>query len=349
MTNTSSANQDLVGSGVGGGAYINPTGVLFGGNETNAISLTSGGTYTISYTIALTAAGTLTVTNSLYSGVGTGGTLVFSQTNSAAGTNDIISSFDGLAIGVRNNGTSLNPTMDIASISVTKSIAGSPGPSFNVTGGGLGCPGADLMVSLDGSVTTNTYYLYTNGVFNGSVVAGTGAAINFPTETVDSVALTNTVVASNSVSGFTGLMSGSVIVSPYPAPSITSQPTPVVTATNSIAVFTVLASGSALNYRWYRNGSGLTDVGHVAGSGTSTLVISPATTADAANPAQGYYCVITNDCGTASVSTTNSLTLMRPETSCGKAATPTPTGTWPPPPILRIAPVHRWCSMAATM
>jgi len=305
-----SADQDLIGNGIGGGAYTNLPGVIFDSIETSAtLALVSGANYTVAYSIALTAAGTLTVTNNLYNGTGTGGTLLFSQTNTASGTTNIVQSFDGLCIGVRNSGTSYNPTMDISKISINKSIFGSPGPSFNVTGGGAGCPGSQYQVGLSGSVATNVYYLYTNGVPDGAVapVTGTGSAFNFASTI--SVLGTNTVLASNTVSSFTGLMNGSAVISLLPAPLITTQPTALVVATNSIGIFSVVASGSGLNYRWYRNGSALTDAGHVTGSATSTLVISPATTADAAAPAQGYYCVITNACGSAAISTTNGLTL----------------------------------------
>ena len=303
-----SANQDLVGNGAGGGTYTNLPGVAFDTDETATVTLTSGSTYTISYTIALTAAGTLTVTNNLFSGVGTGGTLIFSQTNTASGSTNITSSFNGLAIGLRNNGTSFNPTMDISKITVSSSIFGSPGPSFNVTGGGAGCPGDSFPIGLSGSVTTNAYRVYTNGVFDGAVAVqtGTGSALSFGTL---SVVGTNTVVASNTVSGFTGLMSGSAVISILAGPVITTQPAPVLVATNGIGAFTVTATGSTLHYQWYKNGAGLSDGGHVSGSQTSTLTISPATTADVATTANGYYVIITNNCSLSATSTTNALTL----------------------------------------
>ncbi len=125
---TSSANQDLIGNNFGGGAFNNPAGTTFGGSETAAAALTSGSQYTLSYTIALTAAGTLTVTNNLFSGVGIGGAMVFSQTNSVTGANVLTTSFDGLAIGVRNSGTSFNPIMDISQINVSSLIQTVPEP-----------------------------------------------------------------------------------------------------------------------------------------------------------------------------------------------------------------------------
>ncbi len=309
-TGTTSVNQDLIGNGWGGGAYTNLTGLTFDLNETNPFTFTADSPYTISYTIALTAAGTLTVTNNLYSGTTATGTPIFSQTNICAGSTNITQAFDSLAIGVRNGGTSFNPIMDLAKITITKNVFGSPGPSFSVTGGGSGCIGSPApAVSLSGSVTTNAYFLLTNGVVIGTPVTGTGSTINFPAETILSVTLTNTVLASNTVSGFTGLMSGSALVSPIGAPTITTQPATVTVATNNIGVFTVIASGSSLGYQWYKNGNPLSDGGHISGSSSATLVISPATTADATTGTQGYYCAVTNTCAAKVYTSTNNLVL----------------------------------------
>jgi hypothetical protein len=136
---TSSANQDLVGNNLGGGSYNNPTGVQLG-SETAAAVLTSGSQYTVSYVLAFTAAGTITITNSLYSGVGTGGSLIFSETNTASGANLLTTSFEGLAIGARHSGgsPSTNPTMDITDINVTSFIQPVPEPStFALAGLGV--------------------------------------------------------------------------------------------------------------------------------------------------------------------------------------------------------------------
>jgi len=144
---TSSANQDLVGNNIGGGSYLNPAGVAFGGSETAPAVLTIGSQYTISYTLALTAAGTITATNILYSGVGTGGALIFSQTNTATGANVLTTTFDGLAIGARNSSASaLLPTMDISQIQVVfGSAVATPEPgTLALLGGGVATVGLFL-------------------------------------------------------------------------------------------------------------------------------------------------------------------------------------------------------------
>ena len=271
-----------------------------------SLPLTTGGQYTISYTITLTAAGTLSFTNSLYSGVGTSGTPLFTQT----GTTNyaLATSFDGLAIAYRNSGSSLNPIMDVTSISLTESIAGMPGQPFNVTGGGTACIGSSFPVGLNGSVTSNSYYLYTNGVWTGIVQPGTGSAFNFGDETILAVPLTNTVVASNTISSVTGSMLNSVVVAPFALPVITNQPAPAIVANGSVGVFSVGASGGGLTYQWYKNGHALTDGGNISGSLTSTLVISPAGSGDVAS----YYCTITDGCDVSTNSTTNGLSLDTP-------------------------------------
>lgn len=114
---TTSANQDLVGNSWGGGAYNNPTGTSLG-TTTTAVPLTSGGVYTMYLQLTLASAGTITVSNSLWSGTSIGGTSLFSEVAQATGAN-FINTFDGLCVGIRNSGTSMNPTMDISSIQVT--------------------------------------------------------------------------------------------------------------------------------------------------------------------------------------------------------------------------------------
>ncbi len=125
---TASANQDLIGNNFGGGAYNNPTGAQVGGNLASTVTLTSLAQYTLDYRLTLSSAGVLTISDILYSGVGTGGTVLSSQ--STVTTSALLaSSFDGLAIGIRNSGTSLNPTMDINQITISDLIAPIPEPS----------------------------------------------------------------------------------------------------------------------------------------------------------------------------------------------------------------------------
>ena len=239
------------------------------------------------------------------------GTPLLVISNAATGAS-FMNTFDGLAFGRRETGGgSAQTIMDVTNITISENILGLPGQPFNVTGGGQGCPGNTFPVGLNGSVTTNVYYLYTNGVWNGSIATGTGSAINFPLETVITVPLTNTVMASNTLSGFTGPMLGSVVVSPSAAPSINTQPTPVIVANGSIAVFTIGATGGNLTYQWYKNGTPVSGV-NISGATTPTLVISPVGAGDAAPTAQGYYAIVMSGCGATAASVTNGLTIGSP-------------------------------------
>ncbi len=181
-----------------------------------------------------------------------------------------------------------------------------PGKIYAVSGGGSGCAGDSFAINLSGSDAGLTYNLYTNGVFNGTSLAGTGSAISFTGQNATAL---YTVLATNTTSGGSAWMSGNATISVLALPNIATQPASVVVATNGLAAMTVYSSGSGLNYQWYRNGVALTDGGHISGSQTATLVISPATVADAATKAKGYFVIVANRCGNGVVSITNSLTL----------------------------------------
>lgn len=183
-----------------------------------------------------------------------------------------------------------------------------PGKIFTVSGGGSGCAGDSFSINLNGSDPGLTYCLYTNGIPNGSTVTGTGSAVAF---TGQSATALYTVLATNATTGAAAWMSGSAAITVLSLPNISSQPSPVVVATNGLAAFTVASAGAGLNYQWYRNGVALTDGGHISGSQAATLIISPATTADAATKANGYFVIVANRCGNGVVSITNGLTLQK--------------------------------------
>ena len=129
---TTSANQDLIGNGFGSGAYNNPNGTAIS-STASAVALTSGGVYTNSYQITLSAAGTLAITNTLLGSSGT----IYSLGNTITGAS-VVTNYDGLAIGIRNSGTSFNPTMDISQIKIIDNIQAVPEPTtLALTGIGI--------------------------------------------------------------------------------------------------------------------------------------------------------------------------------------------------------------------
>lgn len=189
--------------------------------------------------------------------------------------------------------------------SVTPLATATPGPMFTVTGGGTTCPSSPPDVALSGSVSTNVYLLYTNEVFSGVSLTGTGSALDFGLQSVQGV---YSVLASNTATADIGWMSNSVTVTLIQPPGILIEPNAVVTATNNRAEFTVSSSGSGLGYQWYQDGTPLVNGTNITGAQTNDLVIWPATVANIGN----YYCIITNSCGLSSTTITNSLTLDAP-------------------------------------
>ncbi len=89
---------------------------------------------------------------------------------------------------------------------------------------------------------------------------------------------------------------------PFP-PSITLQPVSQSIAAGGSAAFTIEAIGTdPLTYQWQKNGVNLSNGGHYSGCTTTTLTVSNADAADAAD----YRCVVTNAQGNA---TSNAATL----------------------------------------
>jgi autotransporter-associated beta strand protein len=275
-------------------------------------SFTVGSQYTVQYRVTLSSPGTLTISNALYAGTSTAGTLIYSNVAAAVtGTSFLTTNFDGFAIGFRAGGGSSLPswTNDINSVSVVAGLVANAGPYFSLTNqlGGSGCEVAD--VALNGSVTTNVYWLYTNGVNTGQSITGTGSLIDFGNQSLANI---YTIVASNPTTGNIGPMYGNVIIS-VSAPVITVQPANVSVVTNAPALFTIAATGNALTYQWYKNGIALANGGDYSGVTTTNLLVSPAQAADAATTANGYFVVVQDPCGDSVTSSPNaSLTLLAP-------------------------------------
>jgi hypothetical protein len=106
-------------------SYHDPAGGnLTGASKTATNNLTAGATYTSEFRITLTGTTSLAVSNTLFSGSGTGGTVLWSQNGTTNNATDV--TFDGLAFGWRYSGTSASSQLDIDSITVSTNI---PEPS----------------------------------------------------------------------------------------------------------------------------------------------------------------------------------------------------------------------------
>ncbi len=101
----------------------------------------------------------------------------------------------------------------------TAVVVVNPLPTANlVVGGGSYCDGgAGVHVGLNGSVSGISYQTYVDGVMIGSPMAGTGLALDFGAFTT---AGAYTVVATNTITGCTNNMTGSVNISIDPLPVV---------------------------------------------------------------------------------------------------------------------------------
>ena len=189
--------------------------------------------------------------------------------------------------------------------SVTPLLTAAPGPLFALTGGGIGCPGDTFPLTLSGSVATNDYLLYTNSIYTGITLAGTGSALGFGGQTTVGY---YSVLASNTTTAAVGWMSNSPSVYIRTPVTLLGQSPSVITATNNRAQFAVYCTGDELSYHWYRDGILLTNDSHLTGTTNATLVVMPAGPADVG----GYSCVITNPCASSAASTTATLALAAP-------------------------------------
>jgi autotransporter-associated beta strand protein len=194
-----------------------------------------------------------------------------------------------------------------------------------LTGGGIACPGGSgVDVSLGGTDVGYEYQLYTNGVYAGLTVVGTGSSVSFG---LQNVATTYTAVESNITTTVTRLLPGSAVIAYYGPPGISIQPTSFTAATNAVAYFSLSAtnSGGGLAYQWYRNDIPLANDGHYSGTTSSQLFINPVLASDAATSANGYYCRIQNSCGDTLFSPTNALTIQAARNLVWRG---TPSNTW---------------------
>ncbi|HLP77949.1 MAG TPA: autotransporter-associated beta strand repeat-containing protein [Candidatus Paceibacterota bacterium] len=121
QTGTANNNQDLVTTGSSSQSYRNPSASTVGSRVASTLVLTAGATYTETLRITLTDINTLAITNSLYDGPSTNGTLLVEFGGIASGSTYLTSGFDGLAIGWRETANAAT-TMDISSIDVSGEI-----------------------------------------------------------------------------------------------------------------------------------------------------------------------------------------------------------------------------------
>jgi autotransporter-associated beta strand protein len=162
--NTASANQDLLGDNLGSGAFNNPRAATLVTGATAPIALTANAQYTEIFRITLVDASTMTMSNALFSGADTSGTMVYSQMV-ASTTNILTISFDGLGILAFNKGTAFNPTMGITSIQINgQTTAVTAPPDINQQPVSVTAPlGTLVPFSVSATGVGMTYQWHRNG------------------------------------------------------------------------------------------------------------------------------------------------------------------------------------------
>ena len=126
QSETTGNNQDLITQGSSTASYTGEANV--GSTATPTLVLTAGSTYTEVLNITLNAANSLAITNLLYSGPNTNGTLMGQFGGVATNTTYLTGGFDSLAFGYFARASASVNTVDISSILVSGSVTAISGP-----------------------------------------------------------------------------------------------------------------------------------------------------------------------------------------------------------------------------
>jgi hypothetical protein len=139
QTGTTGQNQDLLFSGASSSSSFNsPTGTAVTSSGTTNLVLSSSVTYTIDYNISVGGSNNLLFSENVYSGSGTGGTILYGRTANTGAAALVTSTFDGLALGWRFNNGNAASGLDISSINVTTNTGVVPEPAtFAMVFGGF--------------------------------------------------------------------------------------------------------------------------------------------------------------------------------------------------------------------
>ncbi len=129
QTGTDNRNQDLVTSGSGSQSYGNPGATTVGSTTASTLTMTAGSVYTVAFTILWNDATSLLITNTVYAGPDTNGTVLAQYGGVATNTTYLTAGFDGLAIGWRTQAATTGGTIiDISSITVYGQASPPPQP-----------------------------------------------------------------------------------------------------------------------------------------------------------------------------------------------------------------------------
>lgn len=147
QNNTNNSNQELVTTG-SSSSYSLPAGAAVGtASSAPSLTLTAGSPYTEMLAITLTATNTLAITNRLYAGADTNGTLLSQFGAVASGGTFVTNKFDALAIGWRAMANTSATAIDINQITVSATLTSAPQVSLVPTNIVLQVVGNQLQLS----------------------------------------------------------------------------------------------------------------------------------------------------------------------------------------------------------
>ncbi|MDP1745588.1 MAG: ice-binding family protein [Bacteroidota bacterium] len=153
---------------------------------------------------------------------------------------------------------------------------------------------------------TNLTYQWMDGntpLVTGANISGADSATLYiyPTSFSDTSSFYHVIVNGNLMPSDTSI---NVSLTVNTAPVIILEPTDQVPCAGSSATFSVVATGSGLTYQWRRGNINLSDIGNIAGSDSTTLVISNVSLLDTA---YNYNVVVSGTCSPNDISINVSL------------------------------------------
>jgi len=251
---------------------------------------------------------------------------------STSGPTATVSATTGSVCGVTTGVATITYTLPTSLCTATKPVTVNPLPSlYTVTGGGSYCAGGSgVHVGLNGSTIGVLYQLYVGGVIVGLPLAGTGAPLDFGSQTTAGI---YNVIATNASTGCVKTMTGTVTITINPLP-------PLCTVTGG---GTICAGAAGMHVGLTCSFVGISYQLMLGGTGVGTTISGTGAPLDfGLQTAAGTYTVVGTNAATGCIQTMTGSVVLNvnplPGAIAGPSALcpgstilltdPTPGGTW---------------------